>query len=113
MESSILSGTTNHRYEETLVPVEPGSPQVRWFRPDGWNGRRGGLKSRCPRGRKGSNPFLGTHAETSPGGLMRFISLFMASSILSLRYSMHHRLMAGRLTLNQKTEVRPLVVQLL
>ena len=52
-----------HRYEVDARPVEPGIPQVRWFRPDGWNGRRGRLKSDCPRGRKGSNPFLGTVIE--------------------------------------------------
>ena len=51
----------------------PGSDNLRPRNRPGWrNGRRGGLKILCPKGRVGSNPTPGTHPPVALGALFDF-----------------------------------------
>jgi hypothetical protein len=60
-------------------------------RRDGGSGRRGGLKNRCPQGRGGSNPPLGTriHIQRRPyGNLYEASRIERAAHLLDLLVTM-------------------------
>lgn len=57
-----LETTTGSSYDIFYLREGPITLGFATFCQSGWNGRRGALKTHCPKGRAGSNPVSGTCA---------------------------------------------------